>query len=163
MAGLCRTLVSRQWLMCKEAGLWERSYRETAVAATGGAAVPAQHGRMEFRSVTPVARAALAAAWFAAAGAFAQGPVPTPPVMNDVNLPPAEDRDSLGAIVLENSMVRAQREAFAARHASLRVSAVGRGTIRTTRNARAKEDLQQQREDESVRLHEMGAGALTPR
>ena len=110
--------------------------------------------------IAVVMRTGFAAALFAAGGALAQNS--TPLVMNDVTLPPAEDRDSLGAIVLENSMVRAQRQAFAARQTSLQVSSVGRGTIRSTRKARAKEERQQQREDESLRLHEMGAGALTP-
>jgi hypothetical protein len=153
----CIAGVACSWLMCKESGLWDRSYRRTAVAATGGLHLPAQHGRMDIRVVM---RTGLAATLLAAGGAFAQNSTPT--VMNDLTLPPAEDRDSLGAIVLENSMVRAQREVFAARHTSLRVSSVGRGTIRASRSARTKEDLQQQREDESIRLHEMGAGALTP-
>jgi hypothetical protein len=117
--------------------------------------------------ISIVMRTGAAAAALAAAAAFAQSPspsvMPTPAVMNDVTLPPAEDRDSLGAIVLENSMVRAQREAFAARHTSLNVAGVGRGAARVSRRAHTKEDLQQQREDESIRLHEMGAGALTPR
>lgn len=130
----------------------------TAVAATDGAGPPAQHGCMDIRVVM---RTGLAAALLAAGGAFAQNS--TPLVMNDVTLPPAEERDSLGAIVLENSMVRAQREVFAARHTSLRLATVGRGANRVTRSARTKEDLQQQRDDDSLRLHEMGAGALAPR
>lgn len=106
-------------------------------------------------------RAGFAAAFLAASTALAQSS--TPAVMTDVTLPPAEERDSLGAIVLENSMVRAQRDAFAARHTSLRVSSPGRGVVRAGRATRTKQDLQQQREDESIRLHEVGAGSLTPR
>ena len=107
-----------------------------------------------------VMRAGVAAAAMAAAGAFAQS---LPPVMTDITLPPAEERDSVGAVVIENSMVRAQREAFGARYTPTRVTSVGRQANRAARTARTKEDLQQQREDEAMRLHEMGAGALTPR
>jgi hypothetical protein len=76
--------------------------------------------------------------------------------MNDVAPLPAEDRESLGAIVLENSMVRAQRRAFGARRTSLDVAGA-------SRSARTKEELREQREEESLRLREMGAGSLTPR
>lgn len=121
---------------------------------------------MDIRLVTRPFFVALALA--AAGGAFAQSPttpsvIADPPVMNDVAPLPAENRDSLGAIVLENSMVRAQRQAFGARRTSMRVADVARGATRATRSAQTREELQQQRDDESLRLHEMGAGALTPR
>jgi membrane protein involved in colicin uptake len=114
--------------------------------------------------ISPVMRAGLIAASLAAmagtgANAFAQT---RPAVMIDTEPLPAEERDSLGAVVLETSMVRAQRDAFAARYTPQRVGAVGRNADRTARAARAKEDLAQQREDAQIRLHEMGAGALTP-
>jgi hypothetical protein len=109
-----------------------------------------------------VLRAGLVAVALAATGtAFAQKQS-LPTVMTDVNPLPAEERDSVGAVVLENSKVRAQRQAFSARQTSLDVSSVGRGTARKMRADRVKEDRQQQREDDANRLHEMGAGALTP-
>jgi hypothetical protein len=118
----------------------------------------AQHRPMDFRTATrPIVALALAAA----GGVLAQSPetpsvMTTPPVMNDVAPLPAEDRESLGAIVLENSMVRAQRRAFGARRTSLDVAGA-------SRSARTKEELREQREEESLRLREMGAGSITPR
>ena len=64
--------------------------------------------------VRPVA-AALGAAFVATAGAQtapgASVPSPGAPVVTDAAPPPAEDRSSTGAIVLENAPVRAQRDA----------------------------------------------------
>jgi len=88
--------------------------------------------------------------------------ITTPPVMNDTLPLPAENRESLGAVVLQDSMVRAQREAFAARRTSLSVANVGRRVDRVQRKTQTKQELQQQRDDESLRLREMGAGALNP-
>ena len=116
-------------------------------------------------------RPALAIALAAAGSAYAQSADPsvtspsvitTPSVMNDAMPLPAENRESLGAVVLENSMVRAQRDAFAARHTSLSVANIGRSAARTQHKAQTRQDLQDQRDDESLRLREMGAGALRP-
>ena len=116
-------------------------------------------------------RPVLAMALAAAGSAFAQSSSPaattpsvitSPAVMNDTMPLPAEDRESLGAVVLENSMVRAQREAFAARRTSLNVANIGRGVARAQRKAQTAQELQQQRDDDSLRLREMGAGALRP-
>jgi hypothetical protein len=169
VAGRCIAAVAPAYLICKDLRLWEASYRMTAGAATAVHGPATQHGCMDIRTVTrPIFALALAAA----GSAFAQSTSPSvttpsvmasPPVMNDTTPLPAEERDSLGAIVLENSMVRAQRQAFAARHTSVRVANVGRGLARTQRKAQTKEELQQQHDDESLRLREMGAGALTPR
>lgn len=86
---------------------------------------------------------------------------PEPAVLTDVAPLPAEDRDSVGAVVLGNSMVRAQRQALGGRYTATSVSSIGRGTARAARNARTQEELKQQREDDAIRLHEMGAGSLT--
>jgi hypothetical protein len=114
--------------------------------------------------ISMVMRAGILAAAVAAGTASAQS---LTPVQTDTGPPPAEDRDSVGAVVLENSMVRAQRaqrDAFRATgYSPTRVSSVGRGAARAMRAARTKEDLEQQREDDQVRLHEMGAGSLAPR
>jgi hypothetical protein len=53
----------------------------------------------------------LAAAFAAAPAAFAQSS-PTPAVMSDAQPLPAQDRESMGAILLEDSPVIAQRTAF---------------------------------------------------
>jgi hypothetical protein len=126
---------------------------------------------MDIRTVMRPALAPVVAIALVGGSAFAQSTNPsvtspsvitTPPVMNDTMPLPAEDRESLGAVVLENSMVRAQREAFAAHRTSLSVANVGRRVDRVQHKAQTKQERQQQRDDESLRLREMGAGALTP-
>jgi len=103
-----------------------------------------------------------AAALMAALGAgsvLAQTPAR---VMTDVAPPPAEDRSSPGAIVLENSMVQAQREnAFERSAARNGVASIGRGVVRATMREKTKADLAQARVDEAVQLHSRGAGSLT--
>lgn len=109
-------------------------------------------------SIVIVMRIGLAAAGLAAGGALAQA---LTPVQTDTGPPPAEERDSMGAVVLENSMVRAQRQAFPGHFTRTRVTSVGRNVARAQRAERTKEELQQQREEDAIRLHEMGAGSLT--
>lgn len=73
----------------------------------------------------------------------------TAPVMSDVAPLPAEDRASTGAIVLENSLVRAQRNNAFQRSASRTgVASVGRGVLRATLNAQAEAELAQIRKGE---------------
>jgi hypothetical protein len=87
---------------------------------------------------------------------------PAPPVISDVGPPPAQERSSLGAIVLENSLVRAQRQnAFERAAARTGVTSVGRGVLRATAKAQREADLAQAREDEAVELYRRGAGSLT--
>ncbi len=87
---------------------------------------------------------------------------PTSPVVTDVGPPPPEDRNSMGAIVLEGSLVRAQREnAFQRSSARTGVGSIGGGVLRATAKAKAEADLAQAREAEAVNLHERGAGSLT--
>ena len=121
---------------------------------------------------SPAMRTAVLLAAFSAAGAFAQAPSTpapgTPEVglahpVTDVGPAPAEERDSIGAIVLDASPVRAQREAFRARPASLRPDNIGRGVIRTSARARVKDDVAQAREDEAIGLYQRGAGSISPR
>ncbi len=83
------------------------------------------------------------------------------PVQTDVGPPPAEDRASAGAIVLENSLVRAQRDnAFQRAGTQTGVSTVGRGVLRATQNAKAQADLAQMRETATVNLRGRGAASL---
>jgi hypothetical protein len=89
---------------------------------------------------------------------------PAPAVLSDVGPRPAEDRSSTGAIVLENSLVRAQREsAFQRSSAQTGVTTVGRGVVRDVMKAKAQAELAQVRESEAVNLHTRGAGSLTGR
>jgi hypothetical protein len=98
--------------------------------------------------------AAVLAIAFAAGAAFAQAEGVTrphvrtaPATMTDVAPLPAEDRDSHGAIVLHNQPVRAQKSA-------------ARAADTVLNRSRTAEAIAAQREAESLRLNEMGAGAL---
>lgn len=107
-------------------------------------------------------RAAAVAASLCAGGVWAQQVLP--PVMTDAAPMPAEDRDSTGALVLENSLVRAQQQgAFQRSSQRTGVESVGRGVIRATMRQKTESDLAQAREAESLRLYDQGAGSLQPR
>lgn len=84
------------------------------------------------------------------------------PVVTDVGPAPAQERESLGAIILENSLVRAQRRnAFERASSRTGVASVGRGVLRATLQAQRKAELAQAREDEAVEMYRRGAGGLT--
>lgn len=103
-------------------------------------------------------RAAAVAAALGAGSVFAQT---TPPVMTDVAPLPAEDRSSPGAIVLEGSLARAQRDnAFQRSVERTGVGTVGRGVLRTTARVHVESDLAQAREAEALELYQRGSGAL---
>lgn len=83
------------------------------------------------------------------------------PVVTDAGPAPAQERESSGAIILENSMVRAQRElAFQQSAARTGVATVGRGVLRATERARREAELAQAREREAAELYRRGAGGL---
>jgi len=84
---------------------------------------------------------------------------PTPAVMTDTAPLPASDRESLGAIVLEDSMVLAQREAFRQAGARTGLSSIGRNALRATFRAQTKADLADARAAEAAALRDRGAAA----
>lgn len=87
---------------------------------------------------------------------------PAPAVATDAGPPPAEERTSTGAIVLENSLVRAQRDnAFGQDAQRTGVATVGRGATRAMSNAQLQSELARAREAEAQELHERGASSLT--
>ena len=87
---------------------------------------------------------------------------PPPAVVTDVGPPPAEERSSTGAIVLEDSLVRAQREnGFQRSAAKTGVATVGRGVLRSTLKAQAEAATARAREEQMLDLHRMGAGSQT--
>ena len=118
---------------------------------------------MKYPSIMPlVALAALLAAGPVAAQSSSSPPtsVGAPAVVTDVGPPPAHERDSLGAIVLEDSPVRAQRDRDfepGAATKKARASKVGREVLRSTTKAKARADLQEAREAEAVELYRRGA------
>src|SRR5512133_640091 len=113
-----------------------------------------------------VMRATALAAVLAAGGAWAQNaPAPATtdasPVVTDVGPAPAQERSSMGAIVLENSMVRAQRDRdFERTTARNGVASLGRGVLRATIKAQAQSELAQARQDAAAELYRRGAGGL---
>jgi hypothetical protein len=116
-----------------------------------------------------ISGAAMAAA-LGLCGAFAQTtPAPTdsgkgvaPPVVTDVGPAPAQERDSLGAVILHDSPVLAQRRLMFERAASRTgVVSVGRGVVRATMKAQREAELAQAREREAAEMHRRGAGGLT--
>jgi len=109
-------------------------------------------------------RCVLLAASLAAGGALAQtSPSATSPqpVASDVGPPPAEDRSSVGAIVLDNSLVRAQREqAFERSAARTGVASIGRGVLRATRQEQTRSDLAALRLEQALDLQRRGSSSL---
>jgi hypothetical protein len=81
--------------------------------------------------------------------------------ITDVGPPPAEERASTGAVVLEKSPVPAQRKAFAESAARTGVVSVGRGVMRATTRAETQAELASAREAEAAEFYRRGAGALT--
>ena len=78
------------------------------------------------------------------------------PVVTDVGPPPAEDRNSVGAVVLEHSPVRAQREATAVMGSSASPADVAK----PANKALKRSDQKKSRDHDSIRLREQGAGSL---
>lgn len=115
----------------------------------------------------PSMRLALLVAALGPGVAFAQNsPAPAPthpsPVVSDVGPPPAQERSSMGAIVLDESLVRAQRDRdFERTSERTGVASVGRGAIRETMKSRAKAELAQARAAEAAELYRRGAAGMT--
>lgn len=111
-------------------------------------------------------RTAVFAAVLVAGGVSAQTAPAAPdaaigsPVISDVGPPPAHERSSLGAIVLEDSPVRAQRDRDFERTPP---KAVSGKTKHATTKARTAAQLEKAREAEAVELYQRGAGAMTPK
>jgi hypothetical protein len=114
-------------------------------------------------------RMAALATVLAAGGAAAQTTAPStieaPTVVTDVGPAPAQERNSIGAIVLEESPVRAQRDRdFEQRPAPrARATTVGRNVLRSTKKAKARAELQESREAEAVEMYRRGAAGQISR
>ncbi len=88
-------------------------------------------------SIRMLAMLALAAASLGAASVEAQAPAAP---VTDVAPPRAEERNSAGAVVLENSPVPAQRSKAAESPPSPGAGPVGRGVMRATKRAQTRAD-----------------------
>jgi hypothetical protein len=108
-------------------------------------------------------RLAACAAAMMAAGAFAQNSAL--PVVSDTAPLPAEDRGSTGAIVLEQSPVRAQRDRDFEQGAAGKKtppSSIGKHVLDATMRAQTKADLQKAREQKAIEFDKHGPAAGTP-
>ena len=88
----------------------------------------------------------LGAALITAAGAQEATPVRT-----DTGPPPAEDRNSPGAVVLDKSLTQAQRNnAFTESAARTGIGSVGQGALRVTRREEVRAALADARAEQAV-------------
>jgi len=94
----------------------------------------------------------LAAALFAAGGAYAQEKKPEPATMVDTAPMPPTERSSVGAVILMDQPVLAQREALAAaqERTSFDTRSMGAGPARILRDVMTKEELRRQRAMEAA-------------
>ncbi|MDB5883801.1 MAG: hypothetical protein JWP43_3679 [Ramlibacter sp.] len=101
-------------------------------------------------------RAAICAATLGAGCVLAQ--TIAAPVVTDVAPAPAEDRDSTGAIVLQNSLVRAQRDnAFQRASSRNGLASVGQRAVRAAMDVQPQGELAQVREPRPIDLYQPGA------
>ena len=115
---------------------------------------------MKYRTLIQTATIAVAVS-IAAPVAFASDEgKPTPAVMTDTAPLPAQDRGSQGAIILQDSMVLAQREAFQKANERTGLGTVGRNALRATLRAQTQAELAQARQQEALRFYERGASTL---
>jgi hypothetical protein len=110
---------------------------------------PSQEFIMRVQESLRAAAGVLATALFAAAGAHAAEPakLPEPATMIDTAPSPANDRASMGAVILIDEPVLAQREAMQAvrERADLDTRAMGAGPARIQRRTITIDEIRQQR------------------
>ena len=107
-------------------------------------------------SIRLFARPVVLAVMLGATAAQAQSTAPV-----TVGAPPAEERASTGAVVLDQSLVKAQRDkTFEPSSARTGAVSLGRGVLRATSRAETKAELASQRAREATDLRQRGAGTL---
>ncbi|HEX2547777.1 MAG TPA: hypothetical protein VHL79_23030 [Ramlibacter sp.] len=96
---------------------------------------------MNYQNFVRAAAGVLAGAALASGAAFAQGSQPAPITMTDTAPSPASERNSLGAVIMMDQPVLAQREAMLAAQERTAVDtrALGAGPSRILRNAQTPE------------------------
>ena len=102
---------------------------------------------MSHQDVVRAAAAVLATALFAAGGAYAQSKQPEPTTMTDTAPTPAGDRSSVGAVILMDEPVLAQREQMLAvqERSAVDTRSMGAGPARILRDVMTQEELKRQR------------------
>jgi methenyltetrahydromethanopterin cyclohydrolase len=108
---------------------------------------------MRYQAFVRAAAGVLATALFGAAAALAQTQ-PQPDVMTDAAPLPATERSSLGAVIMMDQPVLAQRSALRAAQERTAVDTrtMGAGPARIMRDARTRDEVEMQRAlDEALR------------
>jgi hypothetical protein len=102
---------------------------------------------MRYQAFVRAAAGVLSTALLAAGAAVAQTKQPEPATMTDVAPLPATERESLGAVILMDEPVLAQREALqqAQERSGVDTRALGAGPARLLRNNDLKEAIELQR------------------
>lgn len=116
---------------------------------------------MKYQAFTRTATAVLSAALMTT-GAIAQTSAPT---RVDTAPAPAEERSSLGAVVLMDDPVIARRDAMESMMARSApdTRSMGAGPARILRQEKTKDDLDAQRTRDALEFHERGPAASTPK
>lgn len=116
---------------------------------------------MKYQAIVKAAAAVLPAV-FICAGAYAQS---GPATLVDTAPLPAEDRNSLGAVVLMDDPVIAQREMMDTMMARSAVDTrvMGAGPARVIRQEQAKEDLMVEKIREAMEFYRRGPAWSTPK
>ena len=105
---------------------------------------------MRTQDFVRAAAGVLATAVFASGAAFAQSTAPQPPTMTDTAPMPASERNSMGAVILMDQPVLAQREAMAAR-AEVDTRTLGAGPARVREATQQELQLQKAFEEAQKR------------
>ena len=102
---------------------------------------------MRYQAFVRAAATVLSTALLAAGAVHAQTKQPEPLTMTDTAPPPATERNSVGAVILMDQPVLAQREAMlqAQERSSADTRSMGAGPARLLRGWQAKEDMDQKR------------------
>jgi hypothetical protein len=102
---------------------------------------------MRYHAFVRAAAGVLATALFGAAAALAQSTQPQPEVMTDAAPLPATERSSVGAVILMDQPVLAQRDALLAaqERSAVDTTSLGAGPTRIMRDAQTKDQIELQR------------------
>jgi hypothetical protein len=113
---------------------------------------------MKYQAFVRAAAGALATALFSA-GAFAQTTQPQPATMTDTAPSPATERSSVGAVILMDQPVLAQREAMlqAQERSAVDTRSMGAGPNRIMRRAQTQEELEFIKALEAAERQQRGA------
>lgn len=112
---------------------------------------------MRYQAFVRAAAGVLATALFGAGAALAQTTQPEPTVLTDAAPLPASERSSVGAVIIMDQPVLAQREAMltALERSAVDTTALGAGPARIIRKVQTQEEIELQRAlDEALRRQE---------